>query len=108
MQGGIIGGKDAPSTQVKEKEEVKEEVKVKERVKAFNPPTLLEVQDYFFENGYTKESGLKAFNYYSVGNWKDSTGKQVKNWKQKMNAVWFKDENKIVKQQPQKVWQSPA
>jgi hypothetical protein len=80
----------------------------KKRVKAFSPPTLLEVQDYFFENGYTKESGLKAFNYYSVGNWKDSTGKQVKNWKQKMNAVWFKDEHKIVKQQTQKVWQSPA
>jgi len=69
----------------------------KKRVKAFSPPTLLEVQDYFFENGYTKESGLKAFNYYNTAQWKDSTGKQVKNWKQKMIAVWFKDENKIVK-----------
>jgi hypothetical protein len=69
----------------------------KKRVKAFSPPTLSDVQEYFFENGYTKEAGLKAFNYYAVGNWKDSTGKQVKNWKQKMNAVWFKDEHKIVK-----------
>jgi hypothetical protein len=69
----------------------------KKRVKAFSPPTLLEVQDYFFENGYTKEAGLKAFNYYNTAQWKDSTGKQVKNWKQKMIAVWFKDENKIVK-----------
>jgi len=69
----------------------------KKRVKAFSPPTLLEVQDYFFENGYTKESGLKSFNYYNTAQWKDSTGKQVKNWKQKMIAVWFKDENKIVK-----------
>jgi hypothetical protein len=80
----------------------------KKRVKAFSPPTLLEVQNYFFENGYTKESGLKAFNYYNTAQWKDSTGKQVKNWKQKMIAVWFKDENKIIKQQTQKVWQSPA
>jgi hypothetical protein len=80
------------------KEDIREDnITEKKRVKAFSPPTLLEVQDYFFENGYTKESGLKAFNYYNTAQWKDSTGKQVKNWKQKMIAVWFKDENKIVK-----------
>ena len=28
--------------------------------------------------------------------WKDSKGNKVKNWKQKMQSVWFKDENKII------------
>ena len=65
------------------------------RTNKFVPPTLLEVEGYFLENGYTSESGKKAFNYYNVASWKDSTGKQVKNWKQKMQSVWFKDENKI-------------
>lgn len=63
--------------------------------KVFTSPTQIEVENYFIENGYTKESGLKAFNYYSSSNWKDSKGNQVKNWKQKMIGVWFKEENKI-------------
>jgi Family of unknown function (DUF6291) len=66
----------------------------KKRLNKFNPPSLSEVENYFFENGYKKEAGAKAFKYYETGDWKDSAGKQVKNWKQKMQAVWFKDENK--------------
>jgi chemotaxis protein histidine kinase CheA len=70
----------------------------KKRVdKIFIPPQLFEVENYFFENGYTKESGKKAFNYYAVADWKDSKGTKVRNWKQKMQAVWFKEENKIKK-----------
>jgi len=61
----------------------------------FTPPTLLEVQNYFKENGYTLESATKAFNYYDTAQWKDSKGNKVKSWKQKMQGVWFKDENKI-------------
>lgn len=63
--------------------------------KRFTPPTLSEVLAYFEENGYTKQSGEKAFKYYETGNWKDSSGKQVKNWKQKMQSVWFKPENEL-------------
>jgi hypothetical protein len=29
-----------------------------------------------------------------MSDWKDGNDKQVKNWKQKMFANWFKDENK--------------
>jgi hypothetical protein len=61
----------------------------------FTPPTLSEVQAYFIENGYTLESSTKAFNYYDTAQWKDSKGNKVKSWKQKMQGVWFKDENKI-------------
>lgn len=63
-------------------------------------PTLDEVIEYFTTNGYTSEIATKAFNYYSVANWKDSNGKQVKNWKQKMQSVWFKEENKVQQKMP--------
>ena len=36
----------------------------------------------------------KQFPSHDIANWKDSKGKQVKNWKQKMQGVWFKEENK--------------
>lgn len=68
----------------------------KKKETVFVAPTANEVQNYFFENGYTPDSGLKAFYYYDSANWKDSQGKQVKNWKQKMQGVWFKPENKFV------------
>ena len=57
-------------------------------------PSLDQVKSYFIENGYSEQSAVKAFNYYFVAGWKDSNGKQVRNWKQKMQSVWFKDENK--------------
>lgn len=65
-------------------------------VNKFTAPTILEVQTYFIENGFNKELAKRAFDYYDVANWKDSKGNQVKNWKQKMRGVWFKDENKEI------------
>jgi hypothetical protein len=69
--------------------------KVEESIKKskFIAPQINEVIEYFIENGYTPEAGKKAFNYYSTAAWKDASGKPVKNWKQKMIAVWFKPEN---------------
>src|SRR5690606_1605243 len=49
----------------------------------FTPPTLDDVISYFKEKGYTEVAAKKAFEYYSAGDWKDSKGNQVKNWKQK-------------------------
>jgi len=74
-----------------EKKERKISAKKKE---SFEPPTVEEVETYFVENGFKKESGTKAYNYYAIADWQDSKGSKVKNWKQKMQAVWFKDENK--------------
>ena len=62
-------------------------------------PTLEEVKIYFNDNGYTRDSAVKAFHYYAENNWKDSRNNQVKNWKQKMQGVWFKEENKIKNEQ---------
>lgn len=70
--------------------------KRKEREEKFSPPTILEVQEYFSQNGYSSLAAQKAFSYYDTAGWKDSKGNQVKNWKQKMIAVWFKDENKLL------------
>lgn len=70
------------------------EKKNKERANKFAPPTQLEVISYFLEKGYTQESACKAFDYYDVANWTDSKGTKIKNWKQKMIAVWFKEENR--------------
>lgn len=61
----------------------------------FVPPSLYDVRCYFYENGYKDESAVTAFNHYDVADWHDSKGTKVKNWKQKMQSVWFKPENKI-------------
>lgn len=72
------------------------EKKRKEK-KVFTPPALDDVKKYFSENGYKTEVAERAFNGYSEANWHDSKGKPVLNWKQKMNNVWFTDENRVAK-----------
>lgn len=73
------------------------------------PPPLEDVISYFTENGYSEDAARKAWNYYnaSLGEngrvWKDGKGQTVKNWKQKMQAVWFKDENKITQHAPRRL-----
>lgn len=59
------------------------------------PPEREEVAEFFAANGYSREAGYRAYDYYADGNppWHDSRGNPVKSWKQKMRAVWFKPEN---------------
>jgi len=57
-------------------------------------PTIEDVKEYFSTNGYQENIAIRAFNYYNENNWFDGKGNKVKNWKSKMNAVWFKEENK--------------
>ncbi len=61
----------------------------------FTPPSLSEVKAYFAEKGYKEESAIKFYDYYSVANWHDQSGKPIKNWKQKAIVIWFKPENKM-------------
>lgn len=74
----------------------------------FVAPLLTEVENFFTENGYKVETARDAFKYYSEGNWKDSRGHIVKNWKQKMRGVWFKEENKIATKQEKQVYSAPT
>ena len=62
--------------------------------KEFVPPSLDEVVEYFDEKGYTRDAAERAYAYYTERNWVDSKGSQVKNWKSKCIAVWFKPENR--------------
>ncbi len=66
-------------------------------------PTLSQVKDYFRENGYDTKVAEKAYNIYNASvvdhpkrkYWRDSRDNTIKNWKLKMQSVWFKDENKV-------------
>lgn len=79
----------------KDKEEdirLKREVDKEEKTVA---PALSDVISYFNEKGYRSEIAERAFNMYDVNNWFDTKGNKVRNWKMKMQSVWFKEENKI-------------
>lgn len=68
--------------------------------KTWCAPTLDEVLSW--ASNWAKEHGKsetscstvasEAWRYYSRTDWKDRNGKQVKNWKLKIAAVWFTDE----------------
>lgn len=70
-----------------------------EKDDGIKPPSLQELISYFDENGYTKESATKMWEYYEESRkprgrvWKDGRGNTVKNWKQKARSIWFKDDN---------------
>ena len=56
--------------------------------KKFKPPTLEEVQEYCKQRNNNVDP-KKFFDYYEVGDWKDSKGNKLKNWKQKL-ITWEK------------------
>ena len=64
-------------------------INIEEKVKKFIPPTLEEIKNYCLE----RENGVdpqRFYDYYNAGGWKDSKGKPIKKWKQKIIAVWEK------------------
>ena len=58
--------------------------------KLFVKPSLEEIKKYCKERNNNVDA-QKFFDYYEVAGWKDSSGKPVKNWKQKMIANWEKE-----------------
>lgn len=56
--------------------------------KKFKPPTLEEVKEYCKQRNNNVDP-KKFFDYYEVGDWKDSKGNKLKNWKQKL-ITWEK------------------
>lgn len=108
IRGGREGGSAKPSSKGSVKGTIKPtlkgsvnqrereiESKKESKKKKTTPPSLQQVKDYFKERGYTESSALRAFDYYQANDWHDQEGKKVRSWKQKMIAVWMKDENKI-------------
>jgi hypothetical protein len=77
-----------------------EEVEEEPKRKRFVPPTLEEVKAYCQERKNNVDP-KRFFDYYQQGQWKDSKGNPVKNWKQKL-ITW---ENKQPKVETKKSWQ---
>jgi hypothetical protein len=100
---GKIYGMDTVSNSIDTTSQEEEEKEEEENNKN-TPPSLGEVKSYFQENGYSQKTAIKAFKYYNEPMeerggrvWKDSNGKTVRSWKQKMRGVWFKSENEAPK-----------
>lgn len=64
----------------------------KDSYKSKQPPTLEEIKSYIEENGYNVDAE-QFFNYFTEGNWTDSKGNNVRNWKQKL-ITWAKYDGK--------------
>lgn len=64
------------------------EINNKENNKKKNQPTLEEIQQYIKEK-QLKVDGKQFYDYFTEGNWVDSKGNKVKNWKQKL-LTWNK------------------
>ena len=83
------------TSKVEANKNVNDKVNEKEnKNKKFVPPSLQEVEMFFSENGFGSVYAKQAFDYYELGEWKDASGKQVKNWKQKMKGVWLTEEKR--------------
>ena len=74
----------------------------KEKVKKekFIPPTLEEVKKYAETRGRI-DLADKFYDYFNAGEWIDSKGNKVKNWKQKF--ITWEDNNKPVYQQKENI-----
>lgn len=67
----------------------------------FIPPTIEEVRAYCRERNSSVDPD-KFFEYFQTGNWKDSKGNPVKNWKQKV-ITWEKfNNNNTDRQEPKR------
>lgn len=79
---------NTPVTQVKrtcnaEIDIEKDIEKDKRYISRFKAPNLEDVEQYITEKGYKVDAKV-FFDYYSEAGWKDSDGKPVKNWKQRV------------------------
>jgi hypothetical protein len=61
--------------------------------KVFVPPTFEEVLEYAKEKG-REDLAKEFFEYFTVGEWVDSKGNKVKNWKQKFITWCSRNEKK--------------
>jgi len=68
--------------------------------KVFIKPTLKEIQDYISEKSLSVD-GKKFFDYFEAGEWRDSKGNKVRNWKQKI-LTW--DNHSKPKEPNKKHW----
>lgn len=69
--------------------------KHKQKVKEiFIAPSFEEWEKYCDENGF-KNIAERSFKGYQAANWHDTQGNPIRNWKQKLQNVWFSEKNKL-------------
>jgi len=73
------------ATKMKINQNIKKRKNIK---KIFKPPSLEEIKKYIEEKKLTVDADY-FLEYFTCGNWVDSRGNQVKNWKQKL-LTWSK------------------
>lgn len=73
------------------------DIKKSRKRSVFVPPTLEEVANYCKEKKLSVNP-KEFYDYFTEGSWKDSEGKPVKNWKQKL-LTWNNHQKKQTKQQ---------
>lgn len=66
-----------------DKDNINKEKGRKEKATKFVPPTLEEITEYCKSRNSSVDPKY-FYEYFTVGHWIDSEGKQVKNWKQKL------------------------
>ena len=59
--------------------------------KIYIPKTLDEVKEYAHGKGYADDLAIRFWDYFTEGNWVDSKGNKVRNWKQKF-MTWAQHE----------------
>lgn len=90
---------DVPVIQSNTESNTYSDTESKKSRKKFTPPTLEEVKAYIQEKGYSVDAEY-FFKYYATGDWIDSMGNPVRNWKQKL-ITWAKKDG-ADQQQPEK------
>lgn len=93
--GNGIGNGIEKGVQGEKLDKIEKTAKALVKKHTFTPPLIEEVILYFKQNLHSEELAKRAFQYYEVAKWHDSTGRPVKNWKQKMIAVWFPKEETV-------------
>ena len=79
--------KGKPRATNKNEKNIKNE-KNKEDSSRFTPPTLDEVIAYAKEKNQNEDLARRFYDYFTTGDWIDSKGKKVSNWKQKF-ITWI-------------------
>ncbi len=95
------GKKGAEARYKKEKTPPAPPAPPKKKAKRFVPPTEKEVAQFCKEKGYLHITPKDFIEYYAVNDWKDAYNNPVKNWKQKLIAVWGKKINSKIEKQAQ-------
>lgn len=74
----------------------KNEGKVKKiKLDSIEPPSEQDVKAYAIKNGYSPDFMWEKMKGYIDAGMKDSRDNHIRNWKLKLNQVWFQPEHKI-------------